>query len=426
MAIEVGDMAGSSARKRRHENGADGLVAPVAVRRIDAGGPVGDMDLGPARSGGAYRALAALVVRDGWPAGFVTVPADDGRVAAADLRAALDAVPPRAPALGGRPGPRAEAGTVVVSTCNNPGPLVRALESILAGLAYGDRVLVVENRPASSTVAASLRARFGDDERIGYVEEARPGLGRARNAALAACDTELIAFTDDDVIADEAWSRRLFDALWQDPAAAVVTGLIVPLALETESQIVLEEFAGFAKGFARRRFHIDAPPAGDPLFPFAAGAFGSGANIGCRVPLLRDIAGYDDALGTGTPSRGGEDLDLFTRTLLAGHALVYEPGAYVWHEHPDTPQRLQRQAFNYGAALSAVIAKQLVVGDHRTDLLRRVPAGVRYLFDPTSRKNERKGAAYPRRLTALELAGMVVGPVGYLRSARATRRAARA
>jgi GT2 family glycosyltransferase len=419
-------MAGSSARKRRHENGADGIAAPVAVRQIDAGLPAADTDLGTARGGGAYRALAALVVRDGWPAAFVTVPATDGRVAAADLRAAIDAVPPRGPSAGGRPGPRAEAGTVVVATCNNPAPLIRTLESILAGLAYGDRVLVVENRPAGSTVQAALRARFGDDERIGYVEEARPGLGRARNAALAACETELIAFTDDDVVADGAWSRRLFDALWQDPAAAVVTGLIVPLSLETESQLVLEEFAGFAKGFARRRFHMDAPPAGDPLFPFAAGAFGSGANIGCRVALLRDITGYDDALGTGTPSRGGEDLDLFTRALLAGHALVYEPGAYVWHEHPDTPERLQRQAFNYGAALSAVIAKQLVLGDHRGDLLRRVPAGVRYLFDPASRKNERKSASYPRRLTVMELAGMAVGPVGYLRSARATRRAARA
>jgi hypothetical protein len=51
---------------------------------------------------------------------------------------------------------------------------------------------------------------------------------------------------------------------------------------------------------------------------------------------------------------------------------------------------------------------------------------VRYLFDPSSRKNERKSASYPRRLTVMELAGMAVGPVGYLRSARATRRAARA
>ncbi|HET6692607.1 MAG TPA: hypothetical protein VFG74_17260, partial [Miltoncostaeaceae bacterium] len=67
-------MAGNSARKRRHENGADGIAAPVAVRQIDAGLPVVDTDLGTARGGGAYRALAALVVRDGWPAAFVTVP----------------------------------------------------------------------------------------------------------------------------------------------------------------------------------------------------------------------------------------------------------------------------------------------------------------------------------------------------------------
>lgn len=399
-------------------------MAPAAVRRIDAGGELTGLDLGRARDGEPYRGLAALVERDGRPVGFVTLPAPTGHVTAERLRQAIEELEPATAVAPARPGPR-PAGTVVIATCNAPGPLLRCIESVLAGLADGDRVLVVENRPAGSTVAAALEERFGADPRIAVIEEPRPGLGRARNAALAVCRTEFIAFTDDDVIADPAWSRRLFDALWEDPRAAVATGLIVPLSLETPSQVTLEEFAGFAKGYERRRFDMADPPD-DPLFPYAAGLFGSGANIGCRVPMLRGMGGYDDSLGTGTPARGGEDLDLFIRALLAGHALVYEPGAFVWHEHPDTPRRLRRQAFCYGAGLSAAITKQLVRGPDRGGLLGRVPAGLRYLASPDSRKNERKGASYPRHLTVLELAGMLVGPVGYLRSVAATRRANRA
>jgi GT2 family glycosyltransferase len=415
---------GTPARTGRGAPTPERLLAPVAVRRIDAAAAIVGMDLGRPRDGGRYRGLAALVERDGRPVGFVTVPAPGGRVGGARLREEVERLGVLTDPPAGRPGPR-PPGTVIVTTCNSPGPLGRCIDSVLDGLAAGDRVLVVENRPVGSRVARALQERYPGDPRVGYVEESRPGLGRARNAALAACGTEFIAFTDDDVIADAAWSRRLFDALWDDPEAAVVTGLIVPLALETPSQVTLEEFAGFAKGFELRRFHMSDPPD-DPLFPFAAGLFGSGANLACRTAMLRGIGGYDDALGTGTPARGGEDLDLFTRAILAGHALVYEPGAVVWHEHPDSPRRLRRQAFGYGAGLSAVLTKQLLFGRDRRDLLRRVPAGLRFLASSDSRKNERKGPSYPRHLTAIELGGMLVGPIGYLRSLRAARRADRA
>lgn len=393
------------------------------MRAIDPDAVPDALDLGQSRSGEPYRWLAALVVREGRPVGFVTVPADPrGRVEGGAIREALAAVeaadPADAPSVDAPRGP----GTVVVTTCDNPGPLVRCLGSILPGLAPGDRLVVVENRPSRSRVPEALRAAIGDDPRVAYVEERRPGLGRARNAGLAACRTPFVAFTDDDVVADARWSERLFRALAADPAVVLVTGLIVPLALETPSQVLLERFAGFSKGFRRRVFRLSEPPPGDPLFPYAAGTFGSGANLACRADRLREMGGFDEHLGTGTPARGGEDLDLFTRTILAGHDLVYEPGAMVWHEHPDTPERLRRQAYGYGAGLGAAIAKGLVCGPGRAHMLRRVPAAARHMLSADSPKNARKGPAYPRELTVAELAGLAAGPVGYVRSRIEARR----
>jgi hypothetical protein len=50
-------------------------------------------------------------------------------------------------------------------------------------------------------------------------------------------------------------------------------------------------------------------------------------------------------------------------------------------------------------------------------LVRAVPAGVRYLGDPGSRKNVGKPSGYPPGLTRLERRGMLIGPVLYLVSA---------
>src|SRR5258707_1056366 len=54
-------------------------------------------------------------------------------------------------------------------------------------------------------------------------------------------------------------------------------------------------------------------------------------------------------------------------------------------------------------------------------MLRGAPAAARYLFDPRARKNAARGKGYPRRLGALELLGVVAGPVAYVRSVRRAR-----
>ena len=52
-----------------------------------------------------------------------------------------------------------------------------------------------------------------------------------------------------------------------------------------------------------------------------------------RTAALRELGGFDEALGPGTPAQAGEDLLVFLRLLAGGRRLAYEPGAFVWHWH---------------------------------------------------------------------------------------------
>ena len=187
---------------------------------------------------------------------------------------------------------------------------------------------------------------------------------------------------------------------------------------------MFEQFAAFGKGLRAATFRLDDPPAGDALFPYNFGIFGSGANLAIGSDMLTALGGFDEALGAGTPAWGGEELDIFLRTLRLGASVTYDPRAIVWHEHPAGWPRLHRQAFRYGIGLGAILTKQLVEPAHRRELLRRVPLGVAHLLNPISRKNAGKGEGYPRRLDLLERLGMACGPVAYGRSrARLARRA---
>ena len=392
--------------------------APVAVRIVELDSAA-DLDL--TRDGEPYHGALLIGLRDGVPVGTAsTALAGGSRLAAATI-AALFAEAPAG--RGPEPPPRAPLPTVsvVVTTCAQEQSTAEAVESVLACDLAPLEVIVVENRPARSRVAAMLRERFAGEQRVRCVEEPHVGLSSARNAGLWAAEGDVVAFTDDDVIVDRRWVGRIARAFADEPDAACVTGLIIPGDLNTPTQVLMEQFAGFGKGFERRVHRLSAPSS--PLAPFAAGEFGSGACTALRREAGRALGGFDPALGAGTASRGGEDLDLFVRVLLAGHALVYEPAAMLSHRHPDEDRRLRSEIFGYGVGLVAMITKQAFDGQALA-IARRVPLALRHLRDPASRKNVRKTPDYPRVFDWIERAGMVAGPLAYLRARHHERRLA--
>src|SRR6202008_2608445 len=99
---------------------------------------------------------------------------------------------------------------------------------------------------------------------------------------------------------------------------------------ETSPQLWMWMASGLNKGYRRRVLDAHAADLPD-LFPFRVGVYGSGANLAIRADRYWALGGFDEALGTGTAARGGEDLDLFLRLILAGQPLVYEPAAYLRH-----------------------------------------------------------------------------------------------
>lgn len=409
--------------------------APIAVRLLDVESDLDVLRLPMSRSGELYERLVVLLRRGGYPLGWVALPVSaTGDVSLAALLELSDTLGPFADNTAGAANNLASTNglgpahgklattvdgelplSVVVATCANAQLAVRCVEAIQAGAVGPCEVIVVENRPVGSTVKHALTERFGDDERVRYVEERRPGLGRARNAGLRVARGAIVAFTDDDVIVDPAWAPAVLDA-FATTDVDCVTGLILPLEFETPAQLSVERFASYGKGFIPRTYSLAEPPLDQPLFPYTAGYFGSGANMAFRTQILRDLGGFDSVLGTGTPARGGEDLDICIRVLNTGGRLAYDPRAIIWHRHPDTYEHLRRRAFGYGAGLGAMFTKQILMGPHRWAIISRMPRGIRYYTDPESRKNAGRGPVFPDSLTRLERLGLLYGPIAYLRS----------
>ncbi|MEU5522515.1 glycosyltransferase [Streptomyces sp. NPDC047860] len=324
--------------------------------------------------------------------------------------------------------------SVVVATRERAGQLGRALDSLLAQEHPRFEVVVVDNAPLTDDTRDLVERKYG--ERVRYVREPAPGLAIAHNTGLAEARGEVIAFTDDDVVADPRWLTELTAPFAADPRLGCATGLILPARLRTPAQVLLESHGGFAKGFTPTTYDPQDPPPDEPLFPFTAGRFGSGANMAFRADVLRAVGGFDPATGAGTPARGGDDLYGFVRVLAQGHRLHYTPYALVWHHHRETWADLETQAYGYGAGLTAYLTAVLI---NRPALLpaflARLPRGLAHARALTAvRDTDGGGGApgahdtrthpWPRRLSRLQRRGMLHGPAGYLRARRALRNGA--
>ena len=418
------------------------LRPPIRVVELELAGTIPDLLPTTSPDGVPYRQALVLVRLHGEPLGLL--PLDlPARLPAGDLTRAVwnrfhsqiarhlaaDGEPPArqlsAAGLPPREAPpcvpeRAFASqdvplaSVVVTTSDRPFQLLRTLEDLLVQTYPRFELIVVDNRPGAGFTREVVTGRYGADPRVRYLPEPRMGLSAARNAGLAHARGALVAFTDDDVTIDRHWLSSLAQVLLDDRDTACVTGLILPLELDTPAQLLFELFGGFSKGFQRRSFDLGLNHPTDALFPYAAGRFGSGANTAFRTDVLRALGGFAVELGAGTPARGGEDLDAYLNVLHAGHRLVYQPRALVWHPHQLDLPGLSRQIHRYGIGLSATLSKRLAGGrDERRAILRRLPAGLAYAVHPRSAKNRSKGPGYPARLTLLELAGMLRGPISY-------------
>lgn len=418
------------------------MQAPILIGELELTEPISGIQL-PARADGtAYNGVQLLVRMQRIPVGYVFlapgelgVPAVTGRVwselgatvnqrrSAAGLPA-IDALPasgiPAEPGLADEPADRPLV-TVVVCTRNRPDSALVTLRG-LAGLRYQPfEVVVVDNAPSSDATKEAVQREFGADPRFRYVREPRPGLSCARNRGLAEASADIVAFTDDDVRVDPWWINGIVRGFGAAPEVACVTGLIATAELDNAAQLYFHLREGWGASCDRRVFDLAGNRDDSPLYPYSAGVFGAGANFAVSRAVLKEVGGFNEALGAGTPSGGGEDLNMFMRIVLAGHRLVYEPSAVVSHVHRADLAELTRQMRAYGSGCTAALTA-IVMADARArrELPTKVISGVARMLQLSS--GVRDNPTLPPGLIRREAVGFLVGPGLYLKGRRNLRR----
>ncbi|NET30815.1 MAG: glycosyltransferase, partial [Cyanothece sp. SIO1E1] len=300
-----------------------------------------------------FQKLKALVRWHGVPLGFVQIPVHDGRCLATTLAqeilekyhwsilhqalqiqlrydvAMTELNVPKMLTLQLPPCQKPLPSiTVAVCTHDCPADLRPCLDA-LSQLDYPNLDYLVVNYAPSEDITAQLVRT--DYPHIRYIHEPRPSLNWARNRAAVEAKGEIIAYVNDFSTVDPSWAKILATRFAESPEVMVVTGLIVPAALDNDSQIQFEAYGSFALDCERKWFHTGQ---GKPL-PKELVAhpwwLGTDLNMAVRRTVFEQVGYFDPALTMKPPLDGAGALDMFCRVLKYGHVLLYEPAAIARH-----------------------------------------------------------------------------------------------
>ena len=237
--------------------------------------------------------------------------------------------------------------TVVVCTFDRYERLPRAIESVMRQDLPADdyRITVVDNSPERAR-SREMSLRWARVANLRWLHEPATGLSRARNAALQATETPLVAFLDDDAVAGPSWLLRKVEAFERlGPDVHAIGGRV------------------------RLRFEGARPDwLGDGLLPYLSACdLGeetrlirpdealSGTNLSFRTDAVRAAGGFSPALGRaggGAALMSNAEQDLQERMSARGGLAGYCPLAEVEHAVP--PARLDPAWFRKRLAWQAV------------------------------------------------------------------------
>lgn len=312
--------------------------------------------------------------------------------------------------------------SVVIPTHDRPQQVVELVHSILASEYPADRyeVIVVDNAPSGPDTAQLIWQTFGEHPQVRYTRKKRAGSSYARNSGVELALGDIVVFADDDVLVDRYWLAEMARGFETSKDVGCVTGLIVPMELKTPAQEWFEQFGGFCKaGMTRRLFNLTDHRDTSPLFPYNVGSYGAGASMAFRRSVLRELKGFDPALGPATLTLGGEDIDAMLRMILSGRTLLYTPAAIARHCARREYHHLHKQIQGYGSGLAACLFKTAVSSPRQAlDFMRKLPRGLLFAFNPWSSHHAGKKSGYPVKLTLLEIWGFLCGSSAYVLSRR--------
>ena len=213
-------------------------------------------------------------------------------------------------------------------------------------------ILVLDSNPKLSDF---YRLQFNDEIKI--VNSGGIGLSQARNAGVKHAEGDIVAFIDDDAIAERDWLEKLIKN-YSDPSVVAVGGSVKAVWQECRPRWFPEELDWAVgctfKGFPEKKSHVRNP---------------IGANMSFRKNIIERVGYFKTNLGRfKNKLLCNEETDISIRILnmMPTAKIIYDPSCMVYHKISNKRANLKyliKRAYYEGLSKSLISNKSSNIND---------------------------------------------------------------
>lgn len=276
--------------------------------------------------------------------------------------------------------------SAIICTHNRDSYLGAAIDSLLCQRFAGAFELIVVDNASTDRTRTVVETRLHHPH-LHYVYEPVVGLSTARNTGAKTAQSDLLAYLDDDAVANPDWLQTLYNAYQTNEKLAVAGGKVTLLWADGTHppRWLSSNLAG----------NLGAYDLGDELvYIDRPGLTPRGLNYSIRRAFLEQVGGFDLRLGrVGTVLLSNEELRMTELALESGWQVAYLPDALVAHNV--APERLNRAWFldrGWWQGISECYREQLAgragwqqLGRGIERLLRGLYRSLQHFNDPAQR-----------------------------------------
>jgi GT2 family glycosyltransferase len=282
--------------------------------------------------------------------------------------------------------------------------LAECVESLHKQVASVSEIIVVIDH--NRALFEKARAAFTDTTVLEN-DDAR-GLSGARNTGIRHSSASIVAFIDDDAVAEPTWVRELA-APFSDPSILAVGGRIDPVWEKKSPRWLPPEFY-WVVGCSYRGMPGHVTPIRNVI----------GANMAFRREVFRSVGLFRNGVGRqGETPFGCEETELSIRArqYWPQRQILFAPAAVVHHRIPDRRGRVRyfaRRCFAEGrskAQVTALVGSSDALATERTYTRETLPRGARTGILDCLTRGDVTGLARSAAITG----GLLLTAAGYAR-----------
>jgi len=215
--------------------------------------------------------------------------------------------------------------SIIICTYNRLNLLRLCIQSIVAlkSSPADFEVLIIDNNSNDGTeiFCKELSAVY-PDHHWRYIKETNQGIAFARTRGAKEAAGEIIAYIDDDCIAESTWLNAILKFYNEHPDAMSTGGKIIPKYLVPVADWFGKYFWGLVGNY----------DLGNSVFQMKGVRYPSGANMHFRKTAFEKFGYFDGYLGrSGKSLMAGEEKAMYLKLINANEKVYYLPHVIVYH-----------------------------------------------------------------------------------------------